>query len=103
MAWPGAVVLSLGLAVGRLFRHTGLGSFVAQAALPGALAITAGWPATVADPVVGATLGAALVVPMWAKRLMGNGPRRRARPAVCLSRLLFDNDTGWPGRARRAD
>jgi len=96
MAWPGAVVLALGLALGRLFRMTGLGCFIAQAVLPAALALTAGWPSTVADPAVGGILGAALVVPMWAKRLMGNGPLRRQRPAVYVSRLLFDNDTGWP-------
>jgi hypothetical protein len=40
---------------------------------------------------------------MWAKRLLGNGPARRERPAVYLSRLLFDNDTGWPAGAGRAD
>lgn len=103
MAWPGAVVLSLGLAVGRLFRQTGFGSFVAQVALPAALALSAGWPATVADPVTGAGLGAALVAPMWAKRLLGNGAPRRRRPAVYLSRLLFDNDTGWRAAVTGAD
>lgn len=103
MAWPGVVVLGLGLGVGRLFRQTGLGSFAGQAALPAVLALTAGWPATVADPVIGGSLGAALVVPMWAKRLLGNGRPRRQGPAVYLSRLLFDNDKGWPVVARRTD
>jgi len=92
LAWPGTVVLSLGLAVGRLFRQTGLGSFVSQAALPGVLAATHG--------EVGAALGGAVVVPMWLKRLLGNGRPRRERPRVYLSRLLFDNDDGLgpPGR-----
>ena len=99
MAWPGAVVLALGLTIGRLCRMTGLGCFFAQAALPPALALTAGWPHTVADPAVGAVLGTALLVPMWVKRLMGNDPLRRASWRVYVSRLLFDNDTGWPVRA----
>ena len=103
MAWPGAVVVALGLAVGRLLHHTGFGSFVAQAALPAVLALTAGWPSTVAEPVVGGTLGVALVVPMWAKRLVGNAPLRRQPAAVYVSRLLFDNDTGWPVPGRRTD
>jgi glycerol-3-phosphate acyltransferase PlsY len=103
MAWPGAVVLALGLGFGKLFHHTGLGAFLAQAALAPTLALTAGGPSTVADPGVGAVLGAALVVPMWAKRLMGNDPRRRQPAAVYVSRLLFDNDTGWPVSDRRAD
>jgi len=100
MAWPGAVVLALGLGIGRLFRQTGLGSFLAQAALPAALASTAGWPSTVADPLVGGALGAALVVPMWVKRLMGNAPLRRQPVRVYASRLLFDNDRGWPATSR---
>ncbi|MBM3695255.1 MAG: glycerol-3-phosphate acyltransferase [Actinobacteria bacterium] len=103
MAWPGAVILALGLGVGRLCRLTGLGCFVAQAALPAGLALTAGWPSTVVDPAVGAVLGAVLVGPMWLKRVLGNDPRRRTRPGVYLSRLLFDNDTGWPALVRRSD
>jgi glycerol-3-phosphate acyltransferase PlsY len=103
MAWPGGVVLALGLGLGKLFGHTGLGSFFAQAALVPALALTAGWPSTVADPAVGAALGAALVIPMWVKRLLGNSPLRLQPAATYVSRLLFDNDTGWPAAARRTD
>jgi glycerol-3-phosphate acyltransferase PlsY len=103
MAWPGVVVLGLGMGIGRLFRQTGLGSFLAQAVLPLVLALTAGWFLSVDDPVVGGALGLALVVPMWAKRLLGNAPLRRQRPAVYVSRLLFDNDTGWPVAAGNGD
>lgn len=92
VAWPGAVVLALGMGLGRLFRQTGLGSFISQAVLPGVLAVT--------DGGVGAVLGGSVVVPMWAKRLLGNGPPGRRRPAVYLSRLLFDNDRGWPAAER---
>ena len=34
LAWPGTVVLSLGMGVGRLFRQTGLGSFVSPTRRP---------------------------------------------------------------------
>jgi glycerol-3-phosphate acyltransferase PlsY len=86
LAWPGTVLLALGMGVGRLFRQTGLGSFLSQAIVPGLLAATHG--------EVGAALGGALVVPMWLKRLLGNGRPHRERPRVYLSRLLFDNDEG---------
>jgi acyl phosphate:glycerol-3-phosphate acyltransferase len=104
MAWPGLLVLAFGMGVFRIFRQTGLGSFLAQVALLPVLVLTAGWPlasgwpTTVQDPAVGAVLGAALVLPMWAKRLLGNDPGRRHRPAVYLSRLIFDNDISWPVR-----
>jgi len=90
LAWPGTVVLALGLAIGRLFRQTGLGSFIAQAALPGVLAVT--------DGGVGAVLGGAVLVPMWLKRVLGNGPPEGRRARVYLSRLRVDNDEG--GRRR---
>jgi glycerol-3-phosphate acyltransferase PlsY len=90
LAWPGTVVLGLGMGVGRLFRQTGLGSFISQAILPGVLALTHGGP--------GALLGGALVVPMWLKRLLGNGRPRREAFRVYLSRLLLDNDDGRQGR-----
>jgi len=87
LAWPGTVVLALGLAIGRLFRQTGLGSFVAQAALPGVLAVT--------DGGLGAVLGGTVLVPMWLKRVLGNGPPPERRWPVYVSRLLFDNDEGF--------
>lgn len=95
LAWPGTVVLGLGMGVGRLFRQTGLGSFISQAILPGVLALTHG--------ATGALLAGALVVPMWLKRLLGNGRPQRERLRVYLSRLLLDNDHGLQGRARRSE
>jgi glycerol-3-phosphate acyltransferase PlsY len=86
LAWPGTVILSLGMGVGRIFRHTGLGSFISQAILPGVLAATPG--------EVGAALGGAVVVPMWLKRVLGNGRPRKEALRIYLSRLLFDNDEG---------
>jgi hypothetical protein len=86
LAWPGTVALALGMAIGRLCRQTGLGSFIGQAALPGVLAFTHGG--------VGAVLGGAVVAPMWLKRLLGNGPPEPRGVRVYLSRLLFDNDRG---------
>lgn len=92
LAWPGTVVLGLGMGVGRLFRQTGLGSFISQAILPGVLALTHG--------ATGALLAGALVMPMWLKRLLGNGRPQRERLRVYLSRLLLDNDHGLQGMAR---
>ena len=85
--WPGTLVLALGLAIGRLCRQTGLGSFISQAALPGVMAVT--------DGGMGAVLGGAVLVPMWLKRVLGNGPPTEQRGRVYASRLLFDNDEGW--------
>ncbi len=81
----GVPVLAAGLIAGRLARQTGLGSFVALAALVPVLARTSGRR--------GAAAGACIAVPMAAKRLAGN--RRVAgssRPRAYLRRLLFDND-----------
>ena len=83
----GALVRALGLAIGRLFRQTGLGAFISQAALPGVLAVT--------DGGMGAVLGGAVLVPMWLKRVLGNGPPTGQPGRVYASRLLFDNDEGW--------
>lgn len=85
LAWPGAVVLVLGLVVGKLTRHTSLGSFVAQAFLPAVLWWTHG-----SD---GAWLAVALLVPMWVKRMVGNEPPAAGyRPVVVLYRLARDHD-----------
>ncbi|HEX6569694.1 MAG TPA: glycerol-3-phosphate acyltransferase [Acidimicrobiales bacterium] len=84
LAWPGTVVLAVGLAVGRLARQTGLGSFVAAVALVPVVARTHGR--------AGAVAGTGIVATMLAKRVAGNrrpaGPRLR----VYAHRLLFDHD-----------
>lgn len=91
LAWPGTVVLALGLAVGRLGRQTGLGSFVAS---------------LLAVPVVarshgraGALAGAGIVAALLAKRLAGNRSPARRTADLYLHRLLFDHDPGGPGPA----
>ena len=86
LAWEGTVVLGLGLALGRLVGKTGVGSFVAQAALPVVLAVTRGWQ--------GVALAVALVVPMWVKRLAGNARPTPGTPLfrVLLHRLTHDAD-----------
>ncbi len=81
----GAAVLLGGLAGGRVLRSTGLGSFLADCALVPALAA--------ADGPQGAVTGAALLVPMVAKRLLGAGPPPPGTSSPYLWRLLFDRDT----------
>jgi acyl phosphate:glycerol-3-phosphate acyltransferase len=84
LAWPGTVVLALGLAGGRLCRQTALGSLVASAAVVPVVARTHGRAAGLA--------GAGIVATMLAKRLAGN--RRPEAPAARAygHRLLFDRD-----------
>lgn len=83
---PEASALLLGgLVIGRLTRETGLGTFASQVALVPTLAGTRGRR--------GAFAGAAVLVPMLAKRLLGNGPPKPgAGPRVYLARLLYDRD-----------
>jgi glycerol-3-phosphate acyltransferase PlsY len=84
-AWPGTVVLAAGLAAGRLARHTGLGSLVADALLVPVLAGTRGR--------AGAMAGVAIVVPLVVKRVAGNDlPPAPRRPGWWRSRLLYDRD-----------
>jgi glycerol-3-phosphate acyltransferase PlsY len=83
-AWPGAVMLLGGMALGRMAKHTGLGSFVAQCALVPVLARTHGR--------AGALAGMGVVVPMFVKRVLGNAPPASSSPAVYARRLVFDND-----------
>jgi glycerol-3-phosphate acyltransferase PlsY len=98
----GTVVLAAGLAGGRVTRQTGLGCFLAIAALPFLLARTRGLRGFVA--------GVAISFPMLAKRVTGNSPLPRGGPAhagqtkgkrlhAVLHRLVFDSDP--PGRPDR--
>jgi glycerol-3-phosphate acyltransferase PlsY len=85
-AWPGTVLLLVGLAVGRLLHHTALGSFVADVVLVPVLALTHG--------ANGALAAAAVVLALVAKRLAGNGrPAAGAPPRVWVNRLLYDADS----------
>ena len=85
LAWPGAVVLVLGLVVGKLTKHTSLGSFIAQVCLP----FVTGW----SHGSDGVWLAVALLVPMWLKRMLGNGrPTVGYTPGVVLYRLARDHD-----------
>lgn len=85
LAWPGSVLLVAGLALGKLTRHTSLGSFIAQACLPLVMGVTHGGD--------GAWLGVALLGPMWVKRMVGNErPATGYRPSVVLYRLARDHD-----------
>ena len=80
-----ALWLLAGLAGGRVARMTGLGSSLAIATLPVPLR-RRGRRGTV--------LAVALAVPMFAKRLAGNGPPRRRDLHTYLTRLAFDHDPG---------
>ncbi|HZD18368.1 MAG TPA: glycerol-3-phosphate acyltransferase [Actinomycetota bacterium] len=86
--WPGVAVLGAGLAGGRLARRTSLGCFLSYLALVPVLAITRGRR--------GALAGAAVLVPLLAKRLVGNAPPPpgRSRARVLLHRLVHDQDEG---------
>ncbi len=96
MAWPGALVLLAGLALGRLLGRTGLGSFIADVVLVPVTALTHGAP--------GALAGVCVVVPMLAKRLVGNARPEVPGGGVYLNRLLFDRDTREsPGPTRDRD
>jgi glycerol-3-phosphate acyltransferase PlsY len=83
-AWPGAVLLLGGLVVGKAFRETGLGGFVAEVLLTPVLALYGG--------AAGALAGAAIAVPMLAKRVVGNGRPAHADARTYLTRLLYDRE-----------
>ena len=85
VAPPGAAVLLGGLALGRLARHTAPATLVAQLGLVPLLAATRGRN--------GALAGACVLVPMLAKRLLGNtAPHLPAGRQVWRNRLLHDRD-----------
>jgi glycerol-3-phosphate acyltransferase PlsY len=83
-AWPGAVLVLVGLVIGKAVGQTGLGGFVAEALLAPALLVVDGGAAAAA--------GLAVAVPMLVKRVVGNGPPARAGAGPYLTRLLFDRD-----------
>jgi glycerol-3-phosphate acyltransferase PlsY len=87
-AWPGTVVLLVGLIVGRLTHATGFGAFVADVALVPVTAFTFG--------VYGALAGIAVIVPLFAKRVLGNHPPAAPGASVYVHRLLFDQDPVLP-------
>jgi acyl phosphate:glycerol-3-phosphate acyltransferase len=81
----GSGLLLAGLALGKLAGETALGSFIADLLL-----------VPVAARVHGRRGGAAafaVLVPIVAKRLMGNAPPAQPVPSVYLYRLVFDRDT----------
>jgi acyl phosphate:glycerol-3-phosphate acyltransferase len=91
-AWPGTVVLALGLAGGRLRRQTGLGSFVADVAVVPVVARTHGRRA--------ALVASGVVAVMLAKRVAGNQRPVRPGMGVYVHRLLYDSDP--PDRTKGA-
>jgi glycerol-3-phosphate acyltransferase PlsY len=88
-AWPGTVVLGAGLVVGRLAHQSALGSFVGYVALVPALGALRGRR--------GALIGAALVAPLLAKRVVGNAPPPDpCPPHLWWNRLVYDRDEDAP-------
>ena len=85
---PGAGILLSGLAFGRIFGETALGSLASFVALVPVLARTRGRSGTLA--------GSAILVPLLAKRLFGNRPPEQRGASVLLWRLLYDRDTRAP-------
>ncbi len=84
MAWPGALMLLAGVALGRLFDEGGLGGFVAEVSLVPVLAVLMGGTAALA--------GLAVAVPMLVKRLAGNSRPEERSWRLYRDRLLFDCD-----------
>ena len=83
--WPGTAVLLGGMTAGRLVQETALGSFVADVALVPVLSRSRGRP--------GALVGAAVLAPLVAKRLLGNRRPLLRAPSTYAARLVFDRDT----------
>jgi acyl phosphate:glycerol-3-phosphate acyltransferase len=82
----GSGVLLAGLAIGKLAGETALGSFIADLVLVPVAARVHGRK--------GAAAALSVLVPMVAKRLMGNRPPLGSASSVYLYRLVFDRDTG---------
>ncbi len=84
LAWPGALMLLAGVALGRLFDEGGLGGFLAEASLVPVLGLLLGATAALA--------GLAVAVPMIVKRLAGNSRPDERSWRLYRDRLLFDCD-----------
>jgi acyl phosphate:glycerol-3-phosphate acyltransferase len=85
LAWPGTVVLAVGLAGGRLTRRSGLGSFLGALAVVPVVARTHGR--------AGAAAGTGIVAALLAKRVAGNHAPAGPRLAAYAHRLVFDHDS----------
>lgn len=96
LAPEGSVLLLAALALGKAVDATSLGAFVGFVGL---------FPLLAANSPRGVLLAAALVVPMLAKRVVGNRPPSgSSRARVYLVRLFFDQDTSrWPKALRREE
>ncbi len=81
----GAGLLLAGLALGKLAGETALGSFIADLLLVPVSARAHGRR--------GGTAALAVLVPIVAKRLLGNAPPAQRVPSVYVCRLVFDRET----------
>jgi acyl phosphate:glycerol-3-phosphate acyltransferase len=84
VAWPGAVMLLVGMILGKVFGETAVGALVAEVALTPVLAVTHG--------PVGALAGISIAIPMLVKRIVGNAPAKRPRGRTYRNRILYDRD-----------
>jgi acyl phosphate:glycerol-3-phosphate acyltransferase len=87
----GSGVLLAGLALGKLAGETALGSFIADLLLVPV--------STRVHGRTGRAAALAVLVPIVAKRLLGNGPPSHHGSSVYLYRLVFDRDTRERPRA----
>jgi len=92
LAPEAALALAAGLGGGRLAGETGAGTALASLALPPLLARRLGGG--------GALAGAVLLLPLFAKRLVGNDNRLPPGLAVAAARLAFDADRHRPRQER---
>jgi acyl phosphate:glycerol-3-phosphate acyltransferase len=84
IAWPGAVLLLGGMALGGLVNQAGAGSFVAYVLLTPVLGSLYG--------VVGTAAAIAVLVPMLVKRVLGNERPHQWTARTIMSRLVLDTD-----------
>ncbi|MER5469898.1 glycerol-3-phosphate acyltransferase [Streptomyces sp. NPDC002935] len=90
--WKGAAVVLGGPTLGYVCQETGLGAFASQLLLLSVALLSPKRRASL--PSV-----AAVLAPIWAKRILGNGLEVRANLPVAryLERLLYDRDCAAPG------